>query len=114
MSRPHTRDDFDSGLDVEFPLAYEGEVWYQGWDIPGHWAIDAQGRTFADFGAHGCCMTSVPLSRVISELESNSGHAEAQGLRQLCGRKPAFPGWMRTAISEGWTPPPGFRREDYE
>lgn len=93
---------------------HEGVVWYEGWDIPGHWAVDAKGRSFADFGAHGCCMKSVPLAAIISELEGNSDLRAASVLRKLGGRKPMLPSWISAALSQGWTPPQTFRREDYE
>lgn len=41
--KPHRLDDFAGGANPKFPLKLDGEVWYQGWDIPGHWAIDANG-----------------------------------------------------------------------
>lgn len=114
MSRPHVPSDFDPSGNAEFPLRDEGEVWYQGWDIPGHWAIDAQGRPFADFGAHGCCMRAMDVGRIISELESSGDVLAGHRLRMMSGRKPALPPWTAAALSQGWTPPPEFRREDYE
>lgn len=112
--RTHTRDDFSANESVEFPLMDEGEVWYQGWDIPGHWAIDAQGRAFADFGAHGCCMHATEIRKIVYELESSDDVVAAARLRTTAGLKPALPPWITVALRQGWTPPATFRREDYE
>ncbi len=115
MSKTHTLSDFAPGANPIFPLKLEGEIWYEGWDIPGHWAVDAADRGFTDFGAHGSCsMKPLGIDRIIIALEINDCHEDAQALRQLVGRKPALPDWIRTALSQGWTPPDSFRREDYE
>ena len=113
-SRVHTMSDFAAGHEVQFPLRAEGEVWYQGWDIPGHYAVDAGGRVFADFGAHGCSMMPSTYALVIKELESNGGEGAAHELRKMAGMKPALPSWMAAALRNGWTPPSSFKREEYE
>ena len=110
----HVRADFAQGLDVEFPLIDEGEIWYHGWDRPGHWAIDARGQAFADFGAHGICLRPSTVVRIISEIESNGRYWVGLRLRKLIGLKPALPNWIRAAQCAGWTPPPTFNRNEYD
>ena len=108
------RQDFADHADVTFPLRDGGRVWYAGWDCPGYWALDAEGRWFSEFGAHGGTLKVTTGVRVLSELESTDSDVAAVRVRKLLGRKLAFPGWMRAALGAGWTPPDSFKRDDYE
>lgn len=110
----YSKADFKEGSDVCFPLRSEGKIYYLGWDIPAHWAIDADGKAYADFSAHGCCLSPIEVDRLISHLESNRCEADAVALRSMIGRRPVLPSWMKSALDAGWTPPDSFRREDYE
>lgn len=112
--RELTADHFAKESNPTFPLMYSGEVWYTGWDIPGYWAVDADGRGFADFGAHGVCLKPYEINQIISEIEGNGDPAYALKLRKLIARKPPLPGWMSAALSAGWTPPSSFDRSEYE
>lgn len=109
----HKLEDFAPGTRVEFPLKDEGKVWYTGWDIPGHWAIDANLKIFGDFGAHGCEMRPISVDDLIRELESVDDPAGAR-IRVLFDRKPQLPSWMASALQSGWAPPSSFSRDDYE
>lgn len=97
-----------------FPLMYSGEIWYIGWDIPGYWAVDADGRGFADFGAHGICLEPCEIGRIISEIENSDYPVDEIKLRKLIARKPPLPGWVSAAMLAGWTPPSSFDRSEYE
>lgn len=106
---------FAPGTKPRFPLLMHGETRYTGWDCYGYWAIDADGQPFADFGAHGCSLRPCTVDDLIAGLKA-ADHDDGAGerVRAWAGRKRELPGWMRVALSFGWTPPAGFNREDYE
>src|SRR5512146_2520297 len=112
--REITKDHFSDECQPEFPLKDSGEVWYVGWDIPGYWAVDANGQGFADFGAHGICLKPCAIEKIIREVEAHEDEGAGARLRKLVGRKPPLPGWIRYALSTGWIAPASFSREDYE
>ena len=113
--RELTADHFSDESSPVFPLSDSGEVWYTGWDIPGYWAIDAKGNAFADFGAHGICLSPTTVDMIIREVESAGGnYVDGLRLRKLIGRKPPLPGWVWDAENAGWTPPATFDRNEYE
>lgn len=113
--RELTAEHFSNESSPTFPLSDSGEVWYTGWDIPGYWAIDANGQAFADFGAHGICLRPTTIVRIISEVEGNEGgHDVGLRLRKLIGLKPPLPGWVRMALHAKWTPPATFDRNEFE
>ncbi len=114
------RGDFISSVDVTFPLQHVGvTVDDPDWDIMGRWAVDADGRGFAEFGC-GTCMMPTSIVEIVRELEREGCTLQAELLRPLIEPeqailgKPRLPYYARVALQKGWTPPASFKREDYK
>lgn len=99
----------EEGLSPVLPMKGHGLAWHEGWDIPTRWAIDGSGRGWMD-NAHGGSLSPV------EDLLRHFGDDEAtrQKIREILGRKPEMPSWMKAALNCGWTPPTDFDRSVYE
>jgi hypothetical protein len=64
-----------SQVTPHLPLRGSGEVWYQGWDIPTRWAVDAQGQGWANNG-HGGDLYPCSVPEIIDLPDDDSAKAE--------------------------------------
>ena len=102
------------GVEIMLPLKKYAEMWTVGWDIPGYWAVDAADNVYADLSYHGFGLEPVDPRKLIEHIENGETRGDASYLRELAGRKPKMPRWMRTALDNQWAPPSSWRRDDYE
>lgn len=116
MARELTKQNFPKIAGPAWPLKASGEVWHQGWDIPSHWAVDAENVPWADYSCHGSHLTKTDFDTLIKHLDAEDGKYEqtSNQIREYAGRKKVLPEWAKTALHFKWTPPEGFKREDYE
>jgi len=82
-----------------------------GWDIPTLWAIDHDGKCWAN-NAHGGRLFRVTVAQLAAELQHDE--PALRQVHRVLGLRPMAPSWMRVALSEGWAPPDTFKREDYQ
>lgn len=87
------------------PLKMVDKVWHTGWDIPTHFAIDANNVCWKD-NAHGGALQSVSFNELLSDIEDE---ALRNKVRSLLGMKTEMPAWAKTALKNGWTPPEGWK-----
>lgn len=85
----------------KLPLRAHGEAWHTGWDIPTHWAIDADGTCWMD-NAHGGCMGVATQQEFLGNFENEN---ERNSARSHLGLAEEEPSWMAAARAAGWTPP---------
>jgi hypothetical protein len=105
---------FDDSCKVSLPLKHAGTIDCVGWDIPLYWAIDSKGTTFGQFSGHGSTLFQcTPDTLLRAALEENDNRT-VNLVRRLLGMKPAPAPWMKDALSQGWTPPENFNRDDYD
>lgn len=87
----------------------------RGWDLPTFWAVDAKGNYWR--GGHGHALTLFPVKNdddrrgCLTDCEEDG---EAEEIAKALGLKPRMPGWVKTAMSQGWTPPAGFDRDQFD
>lgn len=96
------------------PLKAYGVIDHLGWDIPSYWAIDANGVVYANLTAHGRVMEKSSLSKVLRSARLGRADAAETMIRKALNMKPAPPEWMRLALRFGWTPPPHFKKDEYD
>ena len=86
------------------PLKVSGKLWHTGWDIPTYYAIDADNYCWKDW-AHGGSLDLVEPSALIADIEDE---LTRNSIKKLLGMKEDMPGWAKTALANGWTPPEGW------
>lgn len=91
------------------PFKGQGEVHLVGWSFPIRWVVDANNHCWMD-RAHGGKLSPVEPHDLLSEC---SELTDKNAIRALLGLKPMCPGWMQSALNEGWKPPEGWNRDDY-
>jgi hypothetical protein len=97
----------------KLPLRASNRINHVGWDIPTCWAVDAEGRCFAD-NAHGHALVEVqPLQLLSFAYTENDLVAETQ-IRQVLALKPRLPDWVIQARAAGWTPPKDWDERQWE
>ena len=98
-------------LDDKGELKLFGTAYSVGWDIPTLWAVDHANVCWMN-DAHGGHLVAVDVDGLMKELEGDE--VEKARARIALGLKPAAPMWMREARAAHWSPPFGFKAEDYE
>lgn len=88
-----------------------GMAYSVGWDIPTLWAIDQDNHCWAN-DAYGGVLCQITVDQLMNELVDDE--ADKARARITLGLKPAAPMWMRAARGAGWSPPFGFKEDDYE
>lgn len=105
-------------MNTERKILKEYRVKHVGWDIPtkiildhtGHiWMDDAHGSKGFD-GKRDCGHYTAWLQDYENEPEYSD---VIDHIHETFGLKPRMPGWMITALDNGWSPPEHWKREDY-
>lgn len=89
------------------PLKAYGTIQIRGWDIPNHWAIDANNQVFGCFSGHSSTLSPSTQEDLLKECRLEDDEATENRVREIFRRRKAAPQWMRIAKQAGWTPPVG-------
>jgi len=93
------------------PLEIAGEAWFEGWEIPMVFAIDANKQCWKDNAHGGCLEKCVSREHLIVSLRD----IEQRNLvRQVVGMKPEPMPWVLEALKANWSPASNWKRDDYD
>ncbi len=91
------------------PFKAKGDIWFEGWDIPDHYMVDAANLCWKGNGSGALLPCAIPKL-----LQTISHPQERNDLRKLLGMKEELPDWVRAARAAGWSPPPDWDESKYE